>query len=194
MGVINHEKKFIFFCEPHTASRASREAVLTQIPGSISLRPHHIRPDRVQQDISEYMWIAGVRNPFDTLITKYQRPSMRNLPFDGYIDCYWHHRDLEPSYQYCLKSHRIIWYEHLLEDLQRVFKAPDLTIGYNPNHKSETKKPWHTYYNEETFGRIAKRADWKEYMTCFGYDVRLDGTTTIDSEIRERYTRPILGR
>jgi hypothetical protein len=182
MAVIHHQNKWVFVCEAHTASRMTQELLLTQVEGTEEIQPHHRPPRRIRRDfvMDDFTWIAAVRNPYDTQITKWFRPSMRKLPFDGYMDVYWNHRDFEPSYQYCLECDRIIWFEHLQEDINRIFGGP-FKFTHHEGHKSKGKEPWHTYYEGEWFQRLKRRGDWKQYCEWFGYDIRLDGTVNLDA-------------
>jgi hypothetical protein len=78
MAVVNHKQKWIFLAEPHTASRATREALLANCGGS-PVGHHHIdlkelagpREHMDPRRIGEYKVIVGVRNPFDMMVTKY---------------------------------------------------------------------------------------------------------------------------
>lgn len=192
MAVVNHNEKWLFFCEPHTASRATQEALLTQISNSKEIQPHHCPPKRIDFDYTTYTCIAAVRNPYETQATKRCRPSMLRMDVDQYLDVHWGTRDTEPSYQFWKVCDRIIYHEFILEDLARIFRRP-INLGWEEKHKTPDKKPFQTYFTEYQFAKLGKRADWKEYMKNLGYDVRYDGTVRIDPEIRERLTRPIPG-
>jgi hypothetical protein len=194
MAVIHLANKWVFLCEAHTASRMTQELLLKQVPGTIEIQPHHRPPYKIRRDyvIDDFTLVAAVRNPWDSLITKWFRPSNRQLPLHTYITNSWNHRDTEPSYHYANECDRIIWFEHLESDINRIFGGP-FEFSHHDGHKSEDKGPWHTYYDSEQFQRVQQREDWKQYCEWFGYDVRLDGTVNLDERRREELTRPILG-
>lgn len=86
MAVVNHSQKWVFLAEPHTASRAVREALLANCGGSL-VGHHHIslaeltgpREHMDPRRIGEYKIIVGVRNPYDMMVTKWiysGKPSM----------------------------------------------------------------------------------------------------------------------
>jgi hypothetical protein len=191
MAVVNHESKFIWFAEPHVASRASAEAILKYVPGSETIVPHHIRPDRIEFDITDYKIIANVRNPYDVLITKYLQPKPVPISFVEYVDIYWYYPVLEPCMRFCDKATHICWYEFLLKDMRTVFNCPELELSLIEKHCTQNKKDWWTYYTPEVFQRVSKHGDWKKYLSDFGYQVDINGVTTILSEVRERLCKCI---
>jgi len=76
MAVVNKEFRFVFLCEPHTGSRAVREALLT-IPGSVETNgEHHASLSRCTRlgfltgrEACSYTVFATIRNPADLLAT-----------------------------------------------------------------------------------------------------------------------------
>lgn len=190
MTVWNHKGKFVFLCEPHTASRATEKAIYQQMAGTSKLPRQHMPPSELESSLQGYAHVATVRNPFDVLVTLYHRPYNNRMTFRAFVQSKWDHRDTCTTFWYAVDCDHIIYYEHLESDLKRVLRF-DLELGRDPKHSSAGKKPWHTYYDEETFERLKTRDDWKRYLDTFGYDVSLDGRVVIDSEIRERLSQPI---
>jgi hypothetical protein len=54
MAVINRIRKFVYLCEPHTASRSTVEALIKYVPGSEDLQPH-------QRFLERQDWLAYVK-------------------------------------------------------------------------------------------------------------------------------------
>lgn len=71
--IINHEHKFMFFAEPHTASRACAR-MLEKIPGSEHVAHHHVAKvyllDNKLIPESGYLSFSVVRDPRDIIATK----------------------------------------------------------------------------------------------------------------------------
>lgn len=80
MAVVNHQQKWLYLMEPHTASRAVADYLKKHLGGS-EVGHHHIgipeltnrnRTHIPAKQLQGYRIIATVRNPFDMLITKWK--------------------------------------------------------------------------------------------------------------------------
>lgn len=172
MALVNHELKFVYLFEPHTASRAT-EAALAQMDGSKVTGNRHANLKELVNDrsvtkeqASEYRVFCTVRNPLDSFITRWlikshSRDSAKMLV------------DIKAKYipMTCRGLHASatdhIWFEHLDEDIQSVFGVtmPEA----DPTHKNKHKKArWQSYYtNMGAFIEVSKAN--RSYMNRYGY-------------------------
>ncbi len=69
--IINHKHQFMFFAEPHTASRACSKMLL-KIQGSESLAHHHATSEQLGKSIPEsgHLTFSVIRDPRDVIATK----------------------------------------------------------------------------------------------------------------------------
>jgi len=78
MAIVNKKFEFVFLCEPHTGSRAVRDALLT-IPGSVETNgKHHLSLSGCVRDgflsgreACNFRVFGTIRNPHDWLVTKW---------------------------------------------------------------------------------------------------------------------------
>ena len=200
MAVINYNRKFIYLFEPHTASRATQDALRQYVEGSsivghhhiamehlTALRRQHIEPRRVK----DFKVITTVRNPFDTLITKWKHGEHKNKSLEEFVDTCWDSELLQPARGLYEEASLFCWYERLQDDLRWMFRNPGLDLGYNPLHKTEGKRPWHDYYTFTLYDRLCQRPDWITYMNRFGYHVELDECVDLCRHISDELCQPI---
>jgi hypothetical protein len=191
MAVVDHEAKWLFFCEPHTACRATNKALLKQFPSAVDVPPKHIKPEKLPFNPEGYKIVSAVRNPFEVLMTKKARPSSREWSLDKFFDLRWNHPTILACMRFCYFSKHIIWYEHLLEDLRHVFKHPTFELELEAKHCTPDKPKWYEYMTESQFNAFKYRSDITEYMQAFGYTINYDGTVIIDPDIRAKLCIPV---
>ncbi len=200
MAVINYGLKFIYLFEPHAASRATQEALRAHVKGTAVVGHHHIamehltstqRQHIVPRRIKDFKVVTTVRNPFDTLITRWQHGQHKDKSLEEFVDVAWEHEVLAPAKGLYQEASQFCWYERLQHDLRWMFNRPDLDLGWNPLHKTEGKKPWQEYYTFSLFYRLSQRTDWTAYMNQFGYRIELDGYVELDMFTREELCQQI---
>jgi hypothetical protein len=177
MAMANHNTKWLYLMEPHTASRAIEKA-LPQVGGT-RCGHHHInihditrrgRAEISNKKISDYKIIATVRNPFDTIVTRWKY-AKSDLSFSEWVGkMFESETGLHPSNGLEETAGHIVYYEHLEEDLETTFGTP-VKLDYDPNHKTQEKKEWQEYYQGES--ELVKRLTihWFPYLMKYGYDV-----------------------
>lgn len=201
MALVNYERRFIYLMEPHMASRATVDAVMKYIPKTGNVGHHHINLDELlnwrrqhidPKQVEGFRILATVRNPFDTLVTRWRQGALKNEPIrDGVSRLSEDHPILKPARGLYLNASHVLVYEDLENDLRWIFNQPDLELGYNPMHRTAGKAAWNEYYDEETFDKLSNRSDWKRYMESYGYKVYFDGTVEIDRSTRAIITRQL---
>lgn len=167
MAVVNHEQRFVYLFEPHTASRATLKAFMEQVPYSIDAQPHHAGLDKLGS-FGDFNIFATVRNPFDVLVTKYLHHRYdRKRTFREFIEQNWNHNLTAPGQGLWQEATSVVTYERLQEQLNVYF---GLELDYDPVHKTREKKGhWRSYYADDLYERLAARADWQQYRTQYGY-------------------------
>ena len=203
MAVVNHRYKWIYLMEPHTASRATEEYLLKEMGGT-KLGHHHIgipaltRRDREMinpQRLAEYKIISTVRNPFDTLITRW----LYNKSAGDLGE--WVNRLLELDSLPCAdglykQATHFVYYEHLEEDLSILF-GKAVRLPRHEKHSTIKKEPWQSYYEYDGLypnpppdmgETVAKMLEyWAPYLSQFGYMVKYkygnDGIHRLSCEI-----------
>lgn len=203
MALHNIQDKWLYLMEPHTASRAT-VAALQQVDGS-QIGGHHARISNLTgrdrkhiRDISVYDIIAcTVRNPFDVLVTRWRIGSGRNDPFHEWA---WKNRDhivvSEPLHGLWKDANSWLYYEHLSSDLNYVF-GQELDLGYDDNHKTDSKEGWSDYYDQdggEVWDYVMEH-HYSGFCQMFGYSFHKneDGKRicSIDPTSRKKLTRRI---
>lgn len=158
MAVANDKWNFVFLAEPHTASRAVRDALL-KLEGSYKAGSHHIPIEALlnynylrRRKRHKYTTIATVRNPADIFVTLWMQST-------GY------RREIETLQEYIRRwglgntegfffrhvndADQVIRYENLESDLNCILislQAPPVQLEVVG--KTEDKEPWHTYYTK----------------------------------------------
>ena len=200
MAVINYNRKFVYLFEPHTASRATQLTLKRDVADTSIVGHHHIamehltairRQHIVPRRTKDFKVITTVRNPFDTLVTRWLHGEHKRKSIEEFVDLCWDHEAMAPARGLYKEASLFCWYEHLQNDLRWMFKTPGLDLGWNPLHKTEGKKPWQDNYTFQLYDRIRQRPDWIAYMNRFGYRVELDGYVELDMWVRDELCQQI---
>jgi hypothetical protein len=163
MAVANDKWNFIFLAEPHTASRATRDALL-KLEGSYNAGSHHtdIKTLLHQRHLhrrkrSRYTTFCTVRNPADILTTLWlQLQPPYNLitcesekrTFPDFIRYWGAERPETFFFRHATSADQTIRYENLQEDLNfllRGLHAPSVRLG-EVIGATRDKAPWFRYY------------------------------------------------
>ena len=103
MAVINKQFGFVFLAEPHTGSRAVRDALLT-LEGSVETNgDHHLdllgcyKKGFINEiEADEFTVFAAIRNPYDLLVTRWWYHARNSYTFREWItDIAWIHEQRE---------------------------------------------------------------------------------------------------
>ena len=184
MAVANERWKFIFLAEPHTASRAVRDALL-KIEGTYKAGSHHIPIAALlnyrclrHRKKSYYTTFCVVRNPADIMVTIWLQSSTRRdegETLGEYIRRWGISKPTSFFFCHAATADEVLHYEDLKEELNgflRSIHAPSVvleTVG-----PTEGKEPWFRYYT----------ADDLEYMLSSYPEIAQWGyTETIQRQI-----------
>lgn len=198
MALANDYFKWLYVFEPHTASRATQNALLKHVPHTQQASHHHatfremVTCNRTGKTPFErffgYHVICTVRNPFSVLVTGYHREHA-GKSFSEWLDVMLNcpraqvplHRGLWQD------ASTFVYYEHLQEDLNWVM-GRDVPLEYWENHKTEGKKPWQEYYTLDQINRLLMF--WQPFLDHFGYYFHED-QLLVDKDVRLRRTKQI---
>lgn len=188
MAVVNYQDKWVYLMEPHTASRAVHEALI-QDPNCEYAGTHHASlQDIGVEKLLGFDVICTVRNPLDTVVSRWRLGKGNKTPFAEWIRT----GEIESKWSGLWRSCNIVcWFENLQLDLNHVFQRR-VPLVHDRKHKTLDKHDWSTYYNEETFEFVTAR--FKEYIEAFGYQlVLVNGRVhaKVDREVRKRRVRVI---
>lgn len=199
MAVVNHTFRWLYFMEPHTASRAVRRMLMGQCGGS-EIGNHHISSEELlywrrqhirKVDFQRLTKICTVRNPLDVLVTKWKQHPKSDTPLEQWFE--EHKHNLKINFGLYKEADIFCWYEDLQDDLRWVFRNQNLTLEYNQDHKTKTKAEWQTYYTEEFMHKVI--AQCEPYIKKFGYSYEYDFNgeinVTIDKDVRRRLCVPL---
>ena len=198
MAVINREQKWLFLCEPHTASRATSKALLT-LDGCEEIAHHHATlTDITKTTPIEYFIgfniVYTVRNPLDVLVTNWSISSnsrREEWTFEQWLT----HSINTPTVN--LPLHRGLWqqcnivsyYEHLQDDLNYIFGCK-IPLEYDEKHITQHKRHWSSYYSDKSLDLILLY--YQSFLDHYGYEfTRNRREVTVDPLIRERRVRNI---
>lgn len=201
MALLNLERRFLYLFEPHTGSRATREALET-MPGSNLIGNHHAglmdlcRKGYIQDDLKHKITVCcTVRNPFDTFITRWMRHPISRSPDMGLFIKTQRHANIvnSPAVGLWCEATRFIWFEHLEEDLRNIFGIS--LPPKDPTHKCKGKnRPWNEYFEEsppEYFDILLRK--YSTYCKRFGYSYTWSRegklVCEIDQSVRDAYNR-----
>ncbi len=173
MSLVNHERKFVYVFEPHTASRAT-ELALLQLDGSQTIGNRHAGVRELiegkyitKEQASKYRIVCTVRNPLDTFITRWKIRKERRI--ETMVNDIQNGSTSLHGLGLWSSATDVVWYEYLDEDMQSLFGVTMPEI--DPTHKSKYKKErWQAYYtniNLEGFSLITEAC--RPYMNKFGY-------------------------
>lgn len=195
MALYNRELKFIYLFEPHTASRAILHHLPKYVPKTAQIPHHHIGIQEMTnwrkqllrpKDALEARIVCTVRNPLDTLITRWRVSSFQHVSFQRFFDNNKeHHQITEPGMGLFREAEYHCYYEDLEDDLRWMFNRPELELGWNEDHKTKDKEPWYTYYSYDMVEYL--KDVYKQYLNQFGYQISFrDGRPfcEIDPDIR----------
>ena len=207
MAVVNHQRKWLYLMEPHTASRAVCEFLKKNCGGS-EVGHHHIDlPELVDRSrchldpraIKDYDVLCTVRNPFDTLITKWrysgkggmrkeraetvarnhnmtveellESPLNKSQPLHEWVMGNVDHPNLnDPSRGLVYNANKVVYYEYLNDDISFTFGRP-LEVPCNQKHVTEGKEPWQTYYRDQPELVEYLIEKWSGFLDQFGYRI-----------------------
>jgi len=203
MAVINHTRKWLYLMEPHTASRATEQALCRHQRGS-KIGHHHIsydelidsrRPHVNPKRVLKYDVICTVRNPLDVLVTKWEITNKTTPFIDWVLDNLEHPTLIHPLKGLYTSANLIVYYENLQEDLRHVFKG-SVELELNPKHVTKEKRHWSEYYNGQDAMVEILLNKFHPFNDYFGYtfdytDSEL--TVTIDEDRKSILTQPIRG-
>lgn len=165
--IINHKYKFMFFAEPHTASRACSR-MLESIESSELVGEHHMTHKAgVERGIlpaAGYVRFAVIRDPRDIIAGRIARmvntskqmgdgPSRSEL-IERYVAAHCVRRNqFEHDYvDYKIRYDKL---EPMLYSLLGYIGVdPIPTLGRNPYETTKNKEPWWEYFSEEQLQRI----------------------------------------
>lgn len=199
MAVVNKQYGFVFLAEPHTGSRAVRDALLT-LDGSVETNgDHHLdivgcwRKGFITEiEADEFTIFATIRNPYDLLVTRWWYHARQTHSFKTWIakiaweteqqdgTLFWRSRDVVDWF---------IRFEHLDVGLNTVLngcECPTVTV----EHVGATigKPDWRTMWYPE-LDQLARYRfpDIERY----GYRTRYEGLDCQGVEdIGQVVTRP----
>jgi hypothetical protein len=92
MAVINHQYQFVFLAEPHTGSRAIRDA-LCRLEGSVETNGNHhldllgcVEADYLSHDEAELFTVfSTIRDPHDILVSRWLYHNHPRSFFDNFV-------------------------------------------------------------------------------------------------------------
>jgi len=194
MAIINYTEKWLYFMEPHTASRAVHDA-LVQVEGCQSIGPHHATLERVgtkttnKDRLLGFDLICTVRNPLEILVKLWMISHGRFGPFDNWLTLkcaeefslsrlggFWKHCNI------------ICWYENLQQDLNFVLQQ-EVKLARNPEHETKNKQPWQAYYTDAMFDMAMEFC--REFNKTFGYEIQRDGTVVLNESARRKRLKKV---
>lgn len=174
MAVIQRREKWLYLFEPHTASRTTQR--LLRAMGGEKVGGHHANREGLRRHIpvrQRMDVIVTVRNPIDVLVTKWHKNS-EGTEFNEWVATNVNRPFIrDPLTGVWQDGTTFCWYENLEEHLNRVFQRNDLTLGYDPNEKTEGKRPWWTYPDEKTIDLLV--SNFREFLDKFAYEFYREG-------------------
>jgi hypothetical protein len=159
--------KLVYLAHARTASRATRDALLTLPDAHASKATHHAKLDQVVGYDGELV-VATIRNPYDTLVSWWLH--FKDMEFLSFLQEYDHYPFLDGDppdlFWHCTPTTHVLRWETLQEDFDKLLDGLDLP-RLKLEIKGPTKRktlPWHEYYDEATtaaanerFGHIADK-------------------------------------
>jgi len=167
--IINHTHKFMFFAEPHTASRACSR-MLEGIEGSESVGEHHMTHEQGiangQLPARGYVRFAVIRDPREIIASQIARqiyitrdkedsPSKDEL-VERYVKA---HCVRKKQFEHRYVDYKIRYEQlepQLYDLLHRIGVKPIPALGRNPHETTKERKPWWRYFSKEQTERIYK--------------------------------------
>lgn len=181
MAAYNRDLKFIYLFEPHTASRATLVTLQEHVKGTANIQNHHINMEGLtnwrrlkipKKDALMARVIATVRNPLDTIITRWRFSGFKDISFERFVMTNKNHQSvINSGMGLYLEAEYFCWYEDLEADLQWMFNRPEMRLHSNTEHKTPNKEPWWVYYQDkpDLFEFLAETH--RPYCERFGYQL-----------------------
>jgi hypothetical protein len=187
MAVINDKYRFMFLCEPHTASRSVRDALMTLETSRETSTYHHCDVPRAihnnyltRQQALDYFYFSTIRNPHDWLVTQWYISCSRIG--DGLLP--W----MRKHYKKNQRNGTLFWrfldnvnvfmrYEKLQEGLNQVLAkrgAPPLELEtkIKSDYKTPGKTTWEREWSESMYEWAALHyPDIDQYGYQQGFDL-----------------------
>jgi hypothetical protein len=207
MALYNRDLKFIYLAEPHTASRATFDAIEKSLPGTAKIGHHHIsiaemtnwrRVHLRQTDVVKCTVVTNVRNPLDTVVTRWKHGPFKDVSFWRVLTEHQNNVSIsDPGMGLYREAEFFCWYEALELDLQWMFNRDGLRLQRNPEHITEGKHPWQEYYRGQRELVDTMVELYKAYLDKFGYQIGWDEdedipTCKLDLNIRAALCPKIL--
>lgn len=202
MAVINLNHKWLFLCEPHTASRAVMRLLCEQCGGS-KIGHHHIdtvelvdwrRGHLAEKQLAELEVFCSVRNPFDVLVTRWKFGPFRDVPFHKFVKSNAEHHVVNHPLQGLWKqATNFVYFEDMSDDLSWLF-GQRLEVPRKQSEATPDKQPWYTYYEGQEEISLFLLDKYGDFLDQFGYRVVYNGTlelVDIDKAVRKIRTQPI---
>jgi len=203
MALYHRDLKFIYLFEPHTASRAILEHLPKYVQGTAKINHHHIGIQEMTnwrksilkpKDALEARVVCTVRNPLDTLLTRWRVGAFKDVSFRRFFD---NQKDnpqiVNPAMGLYLEAEYFCWYEDLEADLRWMFNRDELTLGWDDRHKTKGKEEWYTYYEKDMVDYLCDL--YKAYLKRFGYNIEFtDGRPVchLDTDIRAQLCQKLI--
>ena len=198
MAVINDKYKFMFLCEPHTASRSTRDALMQLETSRETSQYHHINVARAihnhyltPEQASEYYLFATIRDPHDLLVTKWfisnglgrrSRPlspaglEKRRVAFFEFIK--GHIKTLKDNtifWRFYRDVNTFVRFEHLEQGINQILislGAPTISLDYKREYKTDGKTQWQDEWNDKAYHwALDNYQDIVRYSYQRGYDL-----------------------
>lgn len=191
MALSNYPKNWAFTFEPHTASRATREALVGA--GAVEIGYHHASPSELGERDNLHWW-ATVRNPFDLFISWWKvNPGFRHQPLREYVQSYFAVSDREPMFSRHaghLRNTHVVFYERLAANLEDFHGA---TLPFNEDHVTRHKeKKWWEYWHDDPVAYEGFQAYGRAAGRTYGYSIEVyNGRLQcfLDTTSMERFNR-----
>lgn len=156
MAVANEKWKFVFLAEPHTASRATRDALL-KLDGSYKAGSHHIPMEALlnykslrRRSRKSYKTFCVVRNPADIMVTIWLQSSTRRdegETLGEYIRRYGVNKPHGFFFRHAAMADEVLHYENLQEELNGFLRSIHASsVKLERIGPTEGKEPWFRYY------------------------------------------------
>lgn len=201
MAVINYEEKWMYFMEPHTASRAVQDALIHQ-PNCHAIEPHHVTLERMtcerrgtvtKESVLGFDAVSTVRNPLNVAITLWSIGPGKHNPFRDWVLGSQGQSYLDsPLGGFWKTSNIICWYEYLKEDLEYTFQR-QITLRRDKKHKTPNKQLWWSYYQDaDVFEFLTDY--YRDFIEEFGYEYHHEGgeiKVTVNEDARRKRRRRI---
>ena len=184
MAVINDKYEFMFLCEPHTASRSVRDALMQLETSRETSQYHHINVARAihnhyltPEQASEYYLFATIRDPHDLLVTKWFI-SVSRRDQTGFFKFISEHiktlKDNTIFWRFYRDVNTFVRFEKLEQGVNQILRglgAPTVTLDHKREYKTDGKGHWRDEWSERAYRWAADNyQDINRYGYNRGYD------------------------